>query len=420
MARLSQINQYEQKKAQQQPSAMPASMAPPQEAAQGVPTTPVTPLSTEVRKESMGQAYTNEPQVSLARPMEMQKPVLRTMDPKEVLESQRNNYMQSFGTWAEAEKRGDISQQDWANAKIQEMVAKGENPGDYLNVLAMLGETESPDEKAKRERREQLGEVFSNLGNLIGNAANLYYTNKGGQYIDLNTQNEKHRERMQRIKDKQDALKEQYKNIIINAKLGDAKAARDEKLLMDKMKAEQAAKDRDNAFKLKFNAYMKELDNAYKMGQIDAQTAANLKRDAEKAKTSKELEDYKQKNREALAESNHERIIKREEARGGGSRATIRVPRKDGTYDEYRKNDLTNPIVISQIYNSLPDDYKSKDKYSEPTLLTMQAAIGKALTDGKITEISPEIELTGKGEEKQAPYKKKKKKENRNTPPQKV
>jgi hypothetical protein len=175
------------------------------------------------------------------------------------------------------------------------------NPGsEYAIVNQMLASKETPDEKAKRERREQLGDVFNNLGNLIGNAANLYYTNKGGQYIDLNTANEKHRERMQRIKDKQDALDRQREQIILNAKLGDAKAQRAEKLAYDKMKYEQAAKEKDNAFKLKLNAYLKELDNAHKLGQIDAQTKAKLAEQAAKAKSDKELEAFRQQNRIAL------------------------------------------------------------------------------------------------------------------------
>ena len=42
---------------------------------------------------------------------------------------------------------------------------------------------------------------------------------------------------------------------------------------------------------------MKQIDNAFKLGQIDAQTAANMKRDAAKAKSDKELESFKQQNR---------------------------------------------------------------------------------------------------------------------------
>lgn len=276
MARLGNIQDYEKKKAQQ-----------------AVGTSPVTPVP-----------ITSQPSVTEGfkemGELNPQQPILKKLDVEKEPERLRNNYVQSFNTWEDAEKAGDISQQEFANAKIQEMVAKGQNPGEYMNVLSVLGSTESPAEKAKREKRERLGMVFNDLGNLIGNAANLYYTHRGGQYIDLNTANEQHRERMQRIKDKQDALDEERKRMLANAKGNDAKAARAEKLANDKLKAERAEKDRDNAFKIKYDAYMKELDNAHKLGQIDAQTKARLAEQAAKAKDAKELEAYKQTNRIAL------------------------------------------------------------------------------------------------------------------------
>jgi hypothetical protein len=287
----------------------------------------------------------------------------------------------------------------------------------YAIVNQMFASNETPEEKAKRERREALGETFRGLGNLIGNAANLYYATKGGTPIDLNTANEKHLARMQRIKDKQDALDEQRKQMIVNAKLSDVKTARAERAAKAKTDAEAAA----DALKYKRDLALKEIENAYKLGQIDAETKAKYAEAVLKAKSQKDLEDYRQKNRESLAESNHQRIIEREEARGGGSRATIRIPRSDGNgYDEYRKNDLTNPTVVSQIYHSLPDEYKSTNAYESPTMFDMQAAIGKALKDGKITEIAPDIKVGGKSEkDNTAPHRKKGKGNSDNVPPYK-
>ena len=221
------------------------------------------------------------------------KPILETRKPKDMLESQRNNYMQQYGTWAEAEARGDISQKDWANAKIQQMIAEGKNPGEYLNVLSLMGDAETPAEKAKREKRERLGEVFNNLGNLIGNAANLYYTSKGGQYIDFNMANEKHRARMDAIKAKQDALDEQRKQILANAKIGDIKTQQAEAAA--KKKAEQEAKT--DGLKHKREMYKLQVQNAYKLGQIDAETASKLIVEADKATKASQLEMQKQQGR---------------------------------------------------------------------------------------------------------------------------
>lgn len=96
----------------------------------------------------------------------------------------------------------------------------------YAWLKEYFADNETPEEKRKRERREQLGEVFRGLGNLIGNAANLYYTHRGGQYIDLNSVHEKHRERMQRLKDKQDALKQKQEEMLLGAKLEDFRYGR--------------------------------------------------------------------------------------------------------------------------------------------------------------------------------------------------
>ena len=221
----------------------------------------------------------------------MEQPVLQKVDPSKVYESTRSQALGSDAAQVDPQK----TMESW-NASPYEYwteQVKTNPESTYAIVNQMFASKETPEEKAKRERREQLGEVFNNLGNLIGNAANLYYTHRGGQYIDLNTANEKHRERMQRIKDKQDALDEQRKKLILNAKLGDAKTARAEAVAAKKADAEAKAKD----LQYKRDLTLKQIENAFKLGQIDAQTAANMKRDAAKATSDKELESIKQQNR---------------------------------------------------------------------------------------------------------------------------
>ena len=182
--------------------------------------------------------------------------------------------------------------------------AKANPTSTYANLKSYLASSETPEEKAKRERRERLGEVFNNLGNLIGNAANLYYTSKGGQYIDVNAANEKHRARMDAIKAKQDALKQRQDELLMQYKVADIQAAREAaakkeereynaKVAQKKIDADAKAKE----LEYKRDIALKQIDNALKMGQIDAQTAANMKRDAAKAQSAKELEAIKQANR---------------------------------------------------------------------------------------------------------------------------
>lgn len=261
MARLGNIQEYEKRKAA------------------------ATPVGTSPQSQSVREGF----QQMAQKPME--QPVLQKVDANKVYESTRSQALGSDAAQVDPQK----TMESW-NASPYEYwteQVKTNPESTYAIVNQMFASKETPEEKAKRERREQLGEVFNNLGNLIGNAANLYYTHRGGQYIDLNTANEKHRERMQRIKDKQDALDRQREQIILNAKLGDAKTARAEAVAAKKADADAKTKD----LQYKRDLALKQIDNAFKLGQIDAQTAANMKRDAAKAKSDKELESFKQQNR---------------------------------------------------------------------------------------------------------------------------
>lgn len=271
MARLGNIQQYEQRKA-------------------AAPPVGITPQSQSVRKgfQQMGE-------------MNPQKPVLQTKSPSELNQMYENTRKQALGH--ESNQADPQKAMEYWNASPYEYwteQVKANPNSTYAIVNQMFASNETPEEKRKRERREALGESFRGLGNLIGNAANLYYTHRGGQYIDLNSVNEKHRARMQQIKEKQDALDEQRKKIILNAKLGDIKADRAEKLADKKTAAASLEKKNERAFKIKYDAYMKELDHAHKMGQIDAQTKARLAEQAAKFKSDKELEAFKQQNRLTL------------------------------------------------------------------------------------------------------------------------
>lgn len=272
MARLGNINQYEQKKAQRKADALPAAVPPVQEA--------IRPQSQELREgfQQMGQ-------------MNPQTPVLQTRDANEMYQATRSQALGHESNLADPQK----AQEFWNASPYEYWTEQVKaNPNSTYAILnQMYASKETPEEKAKRERREQLGEVFNNLGNLIGNAANLYYTTKGGQYIDLNSVNEKHRARMERLREKQEALKQRQDELFGKAKLSDIQAERAERAA--KVKADADA--RADELKFRRDLYLKEIDNAYALGRIDAQTAANMKRDAAKATSDKELEAFKQKNR---------------------------------------------------------------------------------------------------------------------------
>ena len=114
----------------------------------------------------------------------------------------------------------------------------------YANLRNYFASEETPEEQRKRERREHLGQVFSNLGNLIGNAAQLYYTAKGAVPADLNAGALAENERMRRIKEKRDALKARQDAILAEAKGDDIRNAYNVRLAREKAAADAADKQK--------------------------------------------------------------------------------------------------------------------------------------------------------------------------------
>lgn len=232
----------------------------------------------------------------------------------------------------------------------------------YAILNQMNASQETPEEKRKRERREQLGEVFNNLGNVIGNAANLYYTHRGGQYIDLNTENEKRRERMRRIKEKQDALKQKQDELLGKAKIADVKAKREEATAKAKAEADAKAKE----LEYKRDLALKQIEHAFKIGQIDAQTKARFTEQANKLKNDKEPEAFKQTNRLEL-----------NDGKGGGN------GKKKSTYTYngvvYNKGDLSSMV---NLYNKLRYDGYAMPKVKGNNVNQYVDAIANSMSKG--------------------------------------
>ena len=334
---LHQINEHEKKKAAQQAEVKPdmtQPMAQPSSGlAQGVDKSPINnPALDESLKQSVADNVMSKPMASVGTSLSSMAtaPTQGTLDSPGhnfnetadmIGKRNRINYVRGFNTWADAEKAGDVSQQEWITQKINQMVERGENPGEYETLMSLMGSAETPDEIKKRERRNALGETFRNLGNLIGNAANLYYTNKGGQYIDLNTVNEKHRARLEQVKAKQEAMREKLNTTLANAKLNDMKTARAEKAARQAAKDEMAKVALQNEYNLKrdaqkqaadakqaeFNAkqdqLLKQIEHAFNMGEIDAKAKNDLVKLAQQAVNDKELENLRQAGRIKLKQT---------------------------------------------------------------------------------------------------------------------
>ena len=271
---------------------------------------------------------------------------------------------------------------------------------------------ETEEQKKARERRDFIKQGLTGFTEGLSALANLYYTTKGAPSQTLVSQMPELSKRLYAERLERDKKLENFRA------WQRAKADKEEERAynLNLFNLKQEAADKAAQKKAKIDAQAAEIKYLRDLGLIDARKKADLVKQKGKASLDKELEAIRQQNRVTLAGINNQAAMDRVAAKGGGANATIRVPiGGDGQYAEYRKNDLTNPIVISQIYNSLPDDYRVREekgiktneqgemdpingKYpfdENPSTQKMQEAIGKALSDGYLTEMAPEIQVGG-------------------------
>lgn len=282
---------------------------------------------------------------------------------------------------------------------------------------------ETEEQRKKRERADFIKQGLTGFTEGLSALANLYYTTKGAPSQKLTSQMPELSKRLYAERLERDKKLENFR--AWQRAKADKEEERAYNLNLFNIKQEAANKAAEK--KAKLDAQAAEIKYLRDLGLIDARKAADLEKQKGKASLDQELESIRQKNRVSLAGINNQAAMERAAARGGGTNATIRVPiGNDGEYAEYRKNDLTNPIVISQIYNSLPDDYRVRGKekswnqetksmeypYDEsPSTQKMQEAIGKALSDGYLTEMATEIQVGRRKKDTQS------KKDEDNTPP---
>lgn len=260
---------------------------------------------------------------------------------------------------------------------------------------------ETPEQAAARERRDFIKQGLTGFTEGLSALANLYYTTKGAPSQKLTSQMPELSKRLYAERLERDKKLENFR--AWQRSKADKEEERAYNLNLFNIKQDAANKAADK--KAKIDAQAAQIKYLRDLGLIDKKQAADL----EKMKGKFELD-------KELAKINNSAAMARALARSGengdkGSNATIRVPiGDDGQYVEYRKNDLTSSIVISDIYNSLPDKYlvRGKEKRwneetkkmeypidENPSLHNMQAAIGKALSDGYLTEMAPEIQVGG-------------------------
>lgn len=244
----------------------------------------------------------------------------------------------------------------------------------YANLQNYFASEETPREKQQRERRERLGQVFANLGNLIGNAAQLYYTAKGAVPADLNAGALAENERMRRIKEKRDALKAKQDAILADAKGDDIRNAYNIRLAREKAAAdaEDKAKEREQEWR-KF--------------------ALELEADARRDKDKNARED-----KELAEKIRHNRAM--EAAAGDGGNGKMKVLDSGIGSDGYvytRNTKLSANETIQFVKRYLKSDeldqFKTGDRLTGKEETDWDAAAAYILQSGRV----PADELAARG-----------------------
>ena len=278
----------------------------------------------------------------------------------------------ALGTMTEGEFEQNKGQMNASDKEYWAIQAR-ENPlSTYANVQNYLASEETPAEQAKRERREHLGQVFANLGNLIGNAANLYYTSQGAYPADLNAGAIAENERMRRIKDKRDALKARQDALLAKAKGDDIRNAYSLQLARDKARAQQAEREDDmTKFRLKLDA------DAKKAGDTLAETRRHNKamearaaKDAQKVLDSGIASDGNVYTRNSKLSENE----------------TIQLVKKYMSDEDLKQYVRTE---IEPVYNPETNQFENSGK----KYVDWDAALGRVLQSGVV----PPEELSSRG-----------------------
>jgi hypothetical protein len=160
--------------------------------------------------------------------------------------------------------------------------AEGRELNGYEAALDMLKsqDFESPNEKAKRERRDAVGRAINGLGALIGNVANMIYTQQGAVPVDVNSAYFESNERARQIRDKQQALKQQQDAILLQARMSDIDYRRRLQAARQQAKAQQEADAAKQALDMyKFETTRR--DNAAAQAAADKIKREQLRQEAE-------------------------------------------------------------------------------------------------------------------------------------------
>ena len=328
MARIDDINARRAARSQQQQQAAGQSVA-------------------ERQKEWLEQQRGTQPQQSAAAPT---LPAGVADDPQPI--TYANSGIAPTVTSGQAYRQGalrDMTEdefrraQEGMNASDKEYWAAQyrQHPDSVYTILRnQLASDETPEEKRKRERSEQLGRVFQGLGNVIGSAANLYFASQGAYPVDYATPVRYEDERLQRIKEKRDELQAKEDALLAAARQSDIEHARDLATAREKAAADKAKGDAD-----------READLLKARWDIEAEKAkADADREVDKAKQAEQR-------RHNLAT---ERLAADKEKKKNQPEVAYSTKYGDVIFDNPENKRAATLAVLEIMRNGAPEDEREK------------------------------------------------------------
>lgn len=253
----------------------------------------------------------------------------------------------------------------------------------YANLRNYFASEETPEEQRRRERSERLGQVFANLGNLIGNAANLYYTSQGAVPVELNSGAIAANERMQRIKDKRDALQARQDALLAQAKGDDIRNAYNLRQAREKAAVDAAEKQKGRDLDMaKFGMKLRA-----DRDKDDADRALNARRAEEQARHNRAMEANARSAQDKVLDSGigSDGYVYTRNSKLSDTEA-IQFVRKYMTDDDLKRFERRE---IEPVYNSETKKIENVEK----RYVDWDAAAGEILQSGKV----PPDELASRG-----------------------
>lgn len=187
-------------------------------------------------------------------------------------------------------KTNPIIQQAQEEPKVQQQPTQPSSMNELIEYLqgqadAEKAKMETPEQRAKRERREKWDKITSGIGDAVSSLANLYFTTQyaPNMYNPHNTLSEANQARADRAKADRDALRDNYINYAL--KIGQLKdGERDFQFKQQQAAAQQAQRDHDNAIadaKEERDAALAEINLQLQGQKITAAEAEAKKKQAE-------------------------------------------------------------------------------------------------------------------------------------------